>query len=108
VDDAVEAELLAVGVVVHETPATAVAHLVAFDGHAEAPRPEPLDEELGLHIGAEDEVAWRVDLVGDDNTRDAGFGGDLQVSHDDVPSDGYSCLCGTHLAADHGHHIGGI
>src|SRR5215217_1491226 len=71
VEDAVEAMLVAVGRAMDVAPSAPVPDVVLVDYHLEAARPEPLLEELRLRPGPPDEIAWRVELAGDVDERDA-------------------------------------
>ncbi len=79
--DAAERVLVAVGVPVDEAPHAAVAGLVPVDGRGQPARAEPLHEQLRIGVGAEEELARRVELPGDHDLRHSGFGGDPRLAH---------------------------
>src|SRR5258705_7859639 len=84
-EDAVEPKLAAVGVAMEVAPSAGITDIEIFDGHRHSARPKPLHEQLWIGIGAEDELARRGELPGDDNLWQSGFCGDL-------------CLCRCHAA----------
>src|SRR5260221_2012370 len=84
-EDAMEPNLAAVGVAMGIAPPAGITDVEIIDGHSHPARPKPLHEQLWIGIGAEDQLARRVELPGEDNLRHSGFCGDL-------------CLCRCHTA----------
>src|SRR5258707_3497076 len=76
-EDAVEPNLAAVGVAMGVAPPASVTDVEIIDGHSHPARPKPLHEQLWIGIGAEDQLARRIELPGEDNLRHSGFCGDL-------------------------------
>ena len=84
-EDAVEAELIAVGVAMDEAPAAAITELVVVEGHAVLAGAHPLGQELRVGVGAEEHL-WRgVEAPGDLDLLQAGRRGDLCRTHRSIP-----------------------
>src|SRR6266508_6252653 len=80
-EHAMEPPLVAVGVSLDVAPRSPIANVPALDRHREPARPEPLDDQLRIDVGAVDEVAWGVELPADVDERDAWLGGDRGLRH---------------------------
>ena len=52
------------------------------DVHGQVARPEPLDEQLRIGVGAEEQLARRGELPGDQDLMAPGLGDDLGLAHD--------------------------
>src|SRR5689334_15502814 len=78
---AVETPGVALVVAVDEPPRAAVADVPAVDRHRVLAGTEPLHEQLGLGVGAKDDVARSVEFTGDVDEGHAGRGIDLRGGH---------------------------
>src|SRR5258706_134224 len=84
-EDAVDPSPAAVGVAMVVAPPAGITDVEIINGHSHPARPKPLHEQRWIGIGAEDQLARRIEFPGEDNLRHSGFCGDL-------------CLCRCHTA----------
>jgi hypothetical protein len=79
VEHAVEPVLVAVCVPVGVPPGAAIANVPAIDRHREATGTQPLHDQLGIAVGAEQEIARGVELPRSVDERNSGLRRDLRL-----------------------------